>query len=924
MSDDSILDSLRSGSLPLPDADFSWSLPEGSSVDLTRLLSGWFPSGSLPAVTCSALSIDGNASAKSLDFSGELQSDWILAHVDGKAIEVTDMQLSLSRSESETSGAISGTWAIGAASLDTRYDFGDNRVFSATWSSDSGAVLGLNSFSTALGLQTRQLPAGLDINLKKLGLEYDRGANQFALKAEAGSGHAFLVASEGDAGWSIAWGVAIDLSERSSGALGKILAAVGDLGFKSVSAVYASAEGDAFSLDDYLNDPDFPLLGSTSIDLAEGLNLKAEIEFATTGNELAKALGGVLGGDSLIVDISLETPVSITANLGTPDISLLKAMRLTEAELTLTLGSHPSCELRGGMLIPLGGGTTQLTASLGVTVEEIEVALEWTDNDGGLKAPFLLKGVTLTELGAEFGVSFEDPGLVVGLEGQFDIVGEKGSNDCAIVVDFGAELIAPLAFKADVGELSIEVIVAAITGSRPSLPAPLSSLSVTDASFHWAQADTMLPDGSTVSTGFGFQGFVDLFGFKFFAMLGVSTDHLSGEFAMDPWPAPKSGLYKILRFSGDGEGVKKGQQMLVSPGGPNFAVSTANEPHLHASINVWLLGAELDALIEITDEQVEFDVTVDIGSAAHAEISCTISNEVFAAAADFKLDIDEHIDIQIGDLDLFSLHLVCELDGALAIHYGGSDFSMSVTGGFQFEGVGFQLPELKLDADVDITNLAGSIVQHIKDEAEIIFKDLAGAAEEIWDGAKQAAEEIAAGAENTAKAIATEAKAAAAEAEKLAKQISTDAKTLEKQAEALVADGKNALSDAASEVKNIAGTAAADVKKLGVAATKLAQNAEKTVAKIATDVAGDVKVLEAEGAKVVAEAKAFAENLESKAETAAKNLENAAEKAANEIVNDAKKVASDIEKEANKILDGIADEAKKVTHAVSHFFKKLF
>jgi hypothetical protein len=234
---------------------------------------------------------------------------------------------------------------------------------------------------------------------------------------------------------------------------------------------------------------------------------------------------------------------------------------------------------------------------------------------------------------------------------------------------------------------------------------------------------------------------------------------------------------------------------FVAPGGPVMQFSSAGDPYFNISLQLSILDLEqLDA--EGTLDQNGFSFEVDVQELIfNSKLSCSYSSTTgFSASASVTVGVQNQ---QIDVLGI-SFNLTCDVQGSMSIQCTSGNFSLSLTGSFDFEGHTFTLPAITLDASFGgFSNLASHVLSAIVSDAENIFGgaigDLKKIGTAIATGVEDAGKAVAAGVGDAATAVASGAETVASDAES---DVSSAASTV-----------ANAASSAASAVANAAGSA---------------------------------------------------------------------------------------------------------------------
>lgn len=885
------------------------------------------------------------------------------------------------------SGSMEADLELNGAQIRLRYSMGTGQhMLNGSWASVDGHTLGFEDFSGMLGISTGlSIPDGLNLELVEVGFQYCVEKEEFLLSAKSKEyGDAFIVArSDEDDGWGFVFGLNFkpDTAIKGLPGIGDTFDAVNEvIHVKQAAIIFSTANFEKFNLpilprldiNSVNTSPNStvpnqtksfakPIVANSELKLSQGMSLAAVIDFASSTGTVTKNMHSILGQDELVLQITLGDDISIFAQLqGQVGIPTAKNSSLSLADPTVKIDiveTGVTFQMSGEVKFNLNEEVFDAVARMILSDTEAQVAIDLKTENASLPSPLGLKGLHLEDIGIEMGVFFEPPGVDLGLEGKFRIGERTGGPDdkFAFVLEIIEEVPNPLLLSFYVAEIDFAETLTVFTDIDPShFPSLFTAIKATEVSFYWADSLVVLPDGTVAQPGFGFNGNVDIFGFKAHAGLLMSiTQGIHGLAEMSPIH-----LGGVLDVTGDGKGITENfkkvendwvkldnrqitrlpagtetkQEVVVPPGGPQFLITTSGSPYLDVNWKITLFGLlseEVTAVI--TNEGFTFKLEYKLSHIASASLQCSLKDrDSFSASARFNLDLDAHIGpIEILGIDFGTIHLDTQLNAYMGVVLNPSEFSMTISGSFEFEGLTLHMPTLELKtAPSSLTHLPALILQHIEDEAEEIFKDVFDLGKRLLKAAEKEAEEIGKAvaeeavavehaAEEEAKKIAAAAKEAAHKVEEAAEAVAAEAKAVEKEAEEVA---KAAL----AEAEEIGKAAFEEAGKIEKEAEKVVGDAVKEVAKIATAVAHEVAEIGKEVAKVFDAAEKEAAAIASAIAHEAEKIIGDAKAVAKAVLDEANKVASAIGHEATKLFSEAKDLANKAAHAISHAAKKVW
>ncbi len=287
---------------------------------------------------------------------------------------------------------------------------------------------------------------------------------------------------------------------------------------------------------------------------------------------------------------------------------------LTLSDVSLVLKPQPvALTLHGSVSIPAGDTTFSATGYLTVGDTAVTAAFDLAAAGGNsLPSPFGLKGVHLSNIGAEIEVSAEPPAIAVGLLGRFTIgptvppatgpsvpsrtlAAMPPPDEFALILGLDGEIPNPVLLSMYLSDPSIEKAIEAVTDQpAQNLPEVFRSIRVLDLMLYWcdAPAGVQLPDGTWAYAGFGFNATLDIYGLRAHGALKINSSGVTGDACIDPLH-----VQGIIDLTGQGTGTPATYvgQATVKPGGPGDQDKHAGQPLSGARLAggaVWHHGSD--------------------------------------------------------------------------------------------------------------------------------------------------------------------------------------------------------------------------------------------------------------------------------------------------------------------------------------------
>jgi hypothetical protein len=678
------------------------------------------------------------------------------------------------------SGHLEADLDIGGATFTLTFDFGTVKVVKGTWRQADGSALDFRDIITAIGIDDPVVvPDGLDLGLKSAAFEYHSDAQSFTLSAESNLfGDAFLTMGKGTDG---RWGVVFGVDSPKPGKLSDLPAIGGELHpvdfivFEQASILIASNTFQNFSVPPLpaLPPPSTasstvqsrsivgrtiaPIASGNVLQLAEGLSLAAMLDFAQGSTDRRMAnLRSIVGQSKLLLQAAIS-PGGVSLFIGLAGKIYIPAGsgRLALANPTIRIDAAPliSFQVSGGLQFSVEGTPVTATARLILSETEAQVAVSVAADQGALPPPPGVRGLHLEQFGIAMGVFFEPPGLDLGLQGKFRIGQEQAAraDQFAFVLEMIGEVPNPLYLSFYIDKLDFGQVLTLFTDrTEPAVVGALEIVKASNLSFHWAETQVVLPDGSVATPGFGFSANVQILTFGAHAELEVSiAQGIFGHAEMSPID-----LRGVLQVSGDGKGIVRtyeqvgGQwaevtnnaivrrlppppirrETIVPPGGPIIEFNALRSPFVHVNWRITLFDLVRETVdVTISSNGFTFALSYSVANIARFDLHCLLAGaDHFTGSASLAI----HLDAMIGPIhylgvDVGSLHLITSLNAVLGVTLDPSRFNLSLAGGFSFEGLTLTMPSVDVGvAPRSLAELPNIALQAIRGAADQIFASL--------------------------------------------------------------------------------------------------------------------------------------------------------------------------------------------------------
>ncbi|WP_157764272.1 ATP synthase F0 subunit B [Paenibacillus riograndensis] len=860
-------------------------------------------------------------------------------------------------------GLLKGSVSFGTAQLQIEYDLMNPKRLYGKWKVVPGEEMTFQDIPEALGI-LHNIPIEamqLDLRFSSISFELQLDNGHFFLSARSAAlGDAFFAATNAADTWNFVFGILIP-PDKISGSLDQMVGSlISQIGIREACCIFSTMEDEVFVLPRLPELPDstqpsFQFMESQPCSIERGIIFCAEILLSEADNPLLKIIHSATGQDRLLLQTPLSPPLTgqrFTARF--PEPITLKAgpasLILKQPELHLNL--NPLLVLLEGLMdVPLGAEILLCTATMeiGETQAQCSVRVNNMEENGqprSLPSPLGLPGLHLDEIEVDLGWTFTPPAFLLGLNGTFHIQEQPaGVNAFGITAALTGPLISPQLFYGYLEQLDLETFYAAVTGKPLSgIPDFLNKLAAKQVFMYWSQISKELPDGTLVSQGIGFNGFIDLFGFRTHASFMLSRGGIQGSAQAAPFR-----LGKGLAIGGNGEGISLKEYFVdgswitlkkepeeaydmrtvpyIEPGGAVFRFNTVASPYLYASARISFLDLlEQEAEIEISDQGFRFELETGIGELINPKWSCQLTDQAtFRAKAEFTLDLDIKVGpIEMLGADLGTYGLDIEFNAQAEISGSLTEWTLSVSGKFMFEGIEMNLPSFSLTADADVlTHLPSHLADQI---ADFVKKNLQfPSAGDVLQKAAEAVNHALEQAGENAKALIDHASAEAAkiaeEAEMMIQTIGAGVAGVNEQAAKLSEETGQIIANGAQMVTKIADDAKAKAEELKMQVEDFPNKAEKEIKDILNHADEEVNRLAQEGEAVLKQAGEQAGKLLEDAGIEKKRLQDEADRLAGDILKSAEELAAKLEEEAAKVWKSIEDWAKEEAEKIKNFGK---
>lgn len=158
---------------------------------------------------------------------------------------------------------------------------------------------------------------------------------------------------------------------------------------------------------------------------------------------------------------------------------------------------------------------------------------------------------------------------------------------------------------------------------------------------------------------------------------------------------------------------------------PNLEDKNLRDPHFMMTGDLRVLGADIsDVYVSISESGMTFQLSEQVYSFLSIELNGKFDSLTnLVAYGNITVGIDRGLDLG----PLGSVDVDVSVNGSLGMSYQDGNASASFQGGFDFEGVGFNLPEIQLDVKGPaLPNIADTLWGYIADAISKFLQDPAG------------------------------------------------------------------------------------------------------------------------------------------------------------------------------------------------------
>jgi hypothetical protein len=462
------------------------------------------------------------------------------------------------------------------------------------------------------------------------------------------------------------------------------------------------------------------------------------------------------------VDVQVDFCVQLGANvLGTEIVFLANDFNIPVGNGKSVKIKQPTVKLditpvfkfvvfTASAVIPFNIFGQKFDAKISMLIDNIEAEIGAVVDDlnGPLITPPVMKGIHLDEFGVGMGIIFEPPGYAIGLQGKFHIgdgnqVVALDDDTFALVCELEGDVPNPVYLSFYVPKLDIATLVAVFTNAKLGIDFPVD---FEELCFVWNE-DPMepvaLPDGTLSQGGYGFSGFMNLFGLKFYVNFVLNLSEIKGQGVLAPF-----NLAGLLKVEGDAPAVtvkvdasgniirnntitktqaekaaiaKAQTKTLIPAGGAELAVDSGSSPWFKATAKVSFLGLVREEIEACVDKNgISFEL--DYGSVLSSKFKCVLQNfDNFSGSFSYGPDFDVSLPSLFG-FSLGTIHIHDTIGASLALKVSSSNVILSCSGGFNFQGLACSFGPFSLDINISkITDVLSQIEHQIIADAGQIF-----------------------------------------------------------------------------------------------------------------------------------------------------------------------------------------------------------
>lgn len=440
--------------------------------------------------------------------------------------------------------------------------------------------------------------------------------------------------------------------------------------------------------------------------------------------------------------------------LDLPEMTLVPGLTLRNPVVSLDINPLFKFVVFGAkatMPFSLFGSTFNANLSLTIDNAEASIGITIDGDHGSLLTPPVMKGVHFDEFGVGIGVFFEPKGYVVGVEGKFHI-GDGGvvaldDNTVVVVCRMEGDIPDPLYISFYVPKMQLSDVITMFTNSSVDIGLPLT---VSGLSYRWSKNPmdvVVLPDGSLSNMGYGFSGSLDLFGLSFYGdcnvdLTGIDANLAAAPVSLGPLRLAGNGGGVSLKVDANGNPIRNNQlattkelrnaianattRQIVAPGGPSLKITTSGSPYVTLGANVSIFDAVSNSVTAtVASDGITWEQ--DLNAGLQSRMRCKLANfHDFTGQFAYGLDLSIPLP-SIAGFSLGSIPLKAMFDGTLGIKATESDITITLGGGFDFEGLSLSIGPFPIEVHTGkFSELIAAVGQYILDHAGDLFATIIG------------------------------------------------------------------------------------------------------------------------------------------------------------------------------------------------------
>ncbi len=535
----------------------------------------------LPDLSC-AMDLEIRARDKEYDFVGSTSGTWEI-DIGVGGLRMTNLVIAARRTKRsarrwDTGIEVSGQIKIGDVELDATASLGKSMSLSA-YTPEIGLSALLNDLCGEAFRDLKALPSLTALRLKRAQIDVDMAAKSVSVKATSTLGGFRIIAKQVGPKWAFA-GAILPSSRFKLKTLANELAVLDSLNFSNSAIILASHPGLISDL------PDLP------VDIARP---SAGLSLATDLNTRGLGIDKLLGIDVLAVAADLSADPRKIELVAMIDGEMVLDDKLTFTDLNLALRpspSAPSVTISGTLVANINQQPLNFIGGMEVRPRALEFQATML---GTWDNAFGQKGLSISNVALELGMSFPPPLPVVGIAGQFAIGDFYGS--AAVRFDAGPPPKSMLAIAFTQLRLPDVIDTFTSTAVQRSIPASMRN-NLLDIAMENVEI-FVVPEPTTIGDlkfeqGTSLKGTIYFFGYR--ALADMRIDHQTGidiKASMDPLSLADG----VLKVSGS-QGRRR----------PNFEVSitSGKAPVIEINGAIEILGIRRESIIQFSPSGFRF------------------------------------------------------------------------------------------------------------------------------------------------------------------------------------------------------------------------------------------------------------------------------------------------------------------------------